>query len=295
MKKITNIIKHPFGLAFLVGNLSITANAAVVGQHTMNFDNTASKPVFFDNGSTVSPPVDISPALPVPDVGSSLIQDGIRFAPIGIGSIAPSDNKGNGHLHYAFNPSDKSSAVSVLNDVGGASVSADGDSFSFDSMFFAGTSSHDINVTGYKAGGGSFSTVLSNPSANSTVDFLSLDANFADVSFVELWFDDTGRGTTGPAGGSLTLDDIVISAAKTLTPEPDPEPTTPEPTTPEPTTPEPTTPEPGPGPEPTTPVPTTPEPTTPVPTTPNPVPVPAAVWFFVSALSGLGIIRRKRS
>ena len=101
------------------------------------------------------------------------------------------------------------------------------------------------------------------------------------------------------------VDDLTVTPEPT-TPEPTPvAPTTPEPTTPEPTPVAPTTPEPTPvaptTPEPTTPeptpvAPTTPEPTPVVPTTPEPVPLPAAVWLFLSGITSLGLIsRRKRS
>lgn len=188
------------------------ANAAVVGEHTMNFDNTTDNPVFFDNGTTVFGPLDINPSVPVPDVGASLIQDGIRNAPIGIGSSAPLDNQGNGHLHYTFNFSDNSTAVAFQADVGGASIYADGSSFAFKSMFFAAMSDHDVNVTGYQTGGGSFSNLISSSATNSTVDFLGLDARYGDVTLIEMWFDSTGRGAIGPIGGTATYDNIVISS-----------------------------------------------------------------------------------
>ncbi len=214
------------------------------------------------------------------------------------------------HLHGTFNPTNTTNAAQMAADTSGVSLSKAGggkfDLISLDAFNVAGldqtTGTYAISIDGIIDGATAVSKQLKT-GENGTVSFDNQWMGLDEVQFV-YESQPSGFGSFSAfAGDDFKFDDITLVDA--VTPEPIPEPTTPEPTTPEPipepTTPEPTTPEPIPEPttpepipEPTTPEPI-PEPTTPVPTTPNPVPVPAAVWFFVSALSGLGIIRRKQT
>lgn len=203
----------------LACNLLTTANAtAVTGEHTMNFDHTIDNPLSFVNSAgTVFTPFIITGGGSVsPDIGDNLLQDGIRTGVIGIGSSVPFDNLGTGHLHYTVGLS--GFGVAFESDSGGAWIDAGGESFAFKSMYFgdiSGTNNNipvNVNVTGYRANGTSFSSVISNLAEFTTVDFLSQDPSFGDVTLIEMWFDSVGRGVTGPLGGNTTYDNIVIGS-----------------------------------------------------------------------------------
>ncbi len=186
------------------------------------------------------------------------------------------------HLHGTFNPTNTSNAAQMAADTSGMSLSKAGggkfDLISLDAFNVAGldqtTGTYAISIDGIIDGATAVSKQLKT-GENGTVSFDNQWMGLDEVQFV-YESQPSGFGSMSAfAGDDFKFDYITLVDA--ATPEPVPEPTTPEPV-PEPTTPEPV-----------------PEPTTPVPTTPNPVPVPAAVWFFVSALSGLGIIRRKQA
>lgn len=213
MNKITHLLKYILISTFLASSLSLTANAATVsGVHTMNFDNTPSNPTFLQLGPNLFGPLDLLPSLPAPGVTASILQDGIRTATIGEGSLAPLDQGGDGHLHYTFNLTDLSTAMAFEADTGGAAIFADDGSFSFQSMFFA-EMTHDILVTGYKTGGGTVSTIISAiASSATTINFLALNSGFGDVTLIEMWQESTGRGNFGTIGASTKYDDIVIAS-----------------------------------------------------------------------------------
>lgn len=213
MNIITHLLKYILISTFLASSLSICANAtAVSGVHTMNFDNTPGNPTFLQLGPILHGPLDLTSSLTAPGVNASILQDGIRTATIGEGSLAPLDQAGDGHLHYAFNFTDLNTAVSFDADTGGAAIFADAGSFSFQSMFFA-SMNRDILVTGYNSSLAIIaSTVISAASSATTIDFLALDSGFGNVTLIEMWQESTGRGNFGTSGASTKYDNIVIAS-----------------------------------------------------------------------------------
>lgn len=212
MSEIKSPHKFAFFFIFLVSNAYLTVNASVVGTHNMNFDNTPGNPTFLQIGPTLFGPIDLTPSFPAPEPNASILQDGIRTAVIGVGSLAPLDQLGTGHLHYTGNSTNFSRAMAFEADSGGASIYADAGSFSFQSMFFD-SMNQDILVTGYKTGGGTVTTLISAlASSATTIDFLALNSGFGNVTLIEMWEAATGRGVFGTVAASTVYDNIVIAS-----------------------------------------------------------------------------------
>ncbi len=211
------------------------------------------------------------------------------------------------HLHAALNRTDQSTAAQLANDAAGGKIFKN-DSGKFDLLSIdvlkleedGANQTGALHFDGFKNGAVATSKVL-DAGTTGKIDF---GAAFSDLDSVEFWFGSAGKfGEQSSLGSVFEFDNITLDDAVPEPPAPAPEPPTPapEPPTPapEPPTPAPEPPTPAPeppAPEPPAPAPEPPVPTPPVPTpAPAPVPIPGAVWLFVSALSGLGIIRRKRS